>query len=338
MLESIQIIAIIQGLFLLIVLFKNRKKYIFTNYFYLNASLISLLLFLLGDDNSNLLLSNSDFFFVDNTLFITFLFLFLKNFSNHKSISFFKILPYFIPVVLYLFVEFYETYYQESHQIEILEHILYFTFVIYLVLSFYFTLKIPAKTVIKIPFFILIFSLFIEYSFDIFIFLTAIRIPEFIDSVLILEIALVFYYLTYLLVFNSNFIALPIDTSRYKNSSLNDNAIQLYISTMENIMESDQLYLNPDLSLQTFSEKTEIPKHFISEVLNVHLNKTFTQFVNEYRIQEFIKLYTNDQNNQFSILGIANSVGFKNKATFNTAFKKITGFSPSEYKKGVYNN
>ena len=338
MLETIQIIAIIQGLFLLIVLFKNRKKYIFANYFYFNAALISLLLFLLGDDNSNLLLSNSDFFFVDNTLFITFLFLFLKNFSDHTPIKLFKILPYFIPVVLYLLVEFYEIYYSETHKIEIVEHILYFTFIIYLVLAFYYTLKIPAKTVIKIPFFILIFSLFIEYSFDIIMFLTNSIIPAFIDSVLILEIAIVFYYLTYLLVFNTNFIAVPVDTGKYKNSSLNENAIQLYISTMENIMESDQLFLDSDLSLQSFSEKTAIPKHFISEVLNVHLNKTFTQFVNEYRIQEFIKLYTNDENNQFSILGIANSVGFKNKATFNTAFKKITGLSPSDYKKEVYNN
>ena len=169
-------------------------------------------------------------------------------------------------------------------------------------------------------------------------FLTNSIIPAFIDSVLILEIAIVFYYLTYLLVFNTNFIAVPVDTGKYKNSSLNENAIQLYISTMENIMESDQLFLDSDLSLQSFSEKTAIPKHFISEVLNVHLNKTFTQFVNEYRIQEFIKLYTNDENNQFSILGIANSVGFKNKATFNTAFKKITGLSPSDYKKEVYNN
>lgn len=333
MLQTIQIIAIIQGIFLLIVLFKNRKKYIFTNYFYLNAALISLLLFLLGDDNSSLVVSNSDFFLVDNTLFITFLYLFLKNFNNKKPIQFFNILHYFIPVLVYIFIELYEIFYRETYQIEIFEHILYFTFVIYLTFSFYYALKIPVKNTIKVPFFILIISLLIDYSSNIYSFLTNIGNTEYINTLLIFGIALVFYYLTYLFVFNTEFINLPIDNSKYKNSSLNEDDIQNYIKTMKSVMENDKLYLNTELSLQSFSEKTAIPKHFISEVLNIHLNKTFTQFVNEYRIDEFIKLYTNDQNNQYSILGIANSVGFKNKATFNATFKKITGVSPSDYKK-----
>jgi len=334
MLETVQIIAIIQGFFLLIILFKNRKKYIFTNYFYLNATLISLLFFLLGDDTSNLIVTNSDFFLVDNTLFITFLLLFLKDFKKPEPINL-KILPYFIPALLYLFIEFYEIYYTENFLIEILEHILYFTFVIYLALSFNYALKIPTKITVKIPFLILILSLFVQYSLDIFTFISTIGIPDFMDSFLILEIALVFYYLTYLFIFSADFMNLPIDTSKYKNSSLNENDIQQHILTIKTTMEREKYFLNSELSLQSFSEKTSIPKHFISEILNIHLNITFTQFVNEYRIKEFIKLYTNNQNKQYSILGIANSVGFKNKATFNTAFKKITGTSPSEYKKEV---
>lgn len=333
MLQTIQIIAIIQGLFLLIVLFKNRRNYIYANYFYLNFALISLLLFLLGDDNSNLIISNSDFFLVDNTLFITFLLLFLKYFNSRKSIKVVNILPFFIPVFLYIFIELYEIYYAETYKIEVLEHILYFTFVIYLAFSFYYTIKIPVKTTIKIPFFILIVSLFIDYSFSIFNFITNDADNSNITTLFIFEIALVFYYLTYLFVFNSSFINLPEDTTKYKNSSLTQIAIENYISTMKNAMEHEKLFLNSDLSLQIFSEKTAIPKHYISEILNIHLSKTFTQFVNEYRIEEFIKLYTNNQNNQYSILGIANSAGFKNKTTFNAAFKKITGFSPSEYKK-----
>ena len=103
--DTVQIIAIIQGFFLLIILFKNRKKYIFTNYFYLNATLISLLFFLLGDDTSNLIVTNSDFFLVDNTLFITFLLLFLKDFKKPEPINL-KILPYFIPALSTIFLSF----------------------------------------------------------------------------------------------------------------------------------------------------------------------------------------------------------------------------------------
>ena len=331
MLQTIQIIAIIQGLFLLIVLYKNKKSYLFTNYFYLNAALISLLIYLIGDDNTNLFISNSDLFLVDNTFFITFLLLFVKNFNSQKPIQFFKIIPYFIPVAVYFCLEIYELFFVETYYIEVVEHFLYFTFVIYLSLAFYYTQKLSVSTVIKVPFFILIISLFIDYSADIFTFVT--RIPNIanFNSILIFSIAIVFYYLTYLFVFNSDFINLPIN--KYKNSSLNDDDIQTFVSRMKEVMEQQKLYLNQDLSLQSFSEKTTISKHYISEILNTHLNKTFTQFVNEYRVQEFIKLYTNNQNNQYSILGIANSVGFKNKATFNTAFKKIKGESPSKYRK-----
>lgn len=338
MLQTIQLIAIIQGLFLLILLFKNRKNYIYTRYFYLFAALLSLILFLLGDDNSNLIISNSDFFLVDNTLFIVFLFLFLKNFTIQKPIQLSKIIPYFIPVVWYIFIELYEIYIGETYQIEVIEHLIYFIFVIYLAFSFYYTMRLAVKGFIKIPFCLLILSLFIDYSFSIFSFLNENDNLEYINTLFIFEIALIFYYLTYLFVFDDTFIKVPINTNKYKNSSLNEQDIQEYIRTIKEVMQNEKIYLNPDLTLQIFSEKTAIPKHYISEILNIHLNKTFTQFVNEYRIEAFINLYKNDTNAQYSILGLATTVGFKNKATFNSTFKKITGFSPSEYKKEVFNN
>ena len=333
MLQTFQIIALFQGLFLLIVLFKNKSKYIYSNYFYLNCSLISLLFFISGDNNANLFGSTFDFFLVDNKLFITFLFLFLKNFNSLKPIKFFKIVPFFLPVLVYVFIELNEIFYRETYGVEVIEHVLYFVFVIYLIFSFYFTMGINVSIFIKIPFYVLIFSLFLNYSLNIFSFVIHTRSYEILNSILIFEIAFIFYFLSYLFVFNINFINRPIDTAKYKNSSLNEENIETLIMKMKQFMIDEKMYLNPDLSLQTFSDKTTIPKHYISEILNIHLNKTFTQFVNEYRIQEFIKLYTNEENQHYSILGIANSVGFKNKATFNSSFKKIIGISPSEYKK-----
>ena len=120
--------------------------------------------------------------------------------------------------------------------------------------------------------------------------------------------------------------------SKYKNSALNSNAIDGYKKRIIDAMELDKVFTNENLSLQTFSETVNIPKHFISEILNVHLNTNFQDFVNEYRVEEFIKLYSDPQNDQYSILGLATSVGFKNKATFNANFKKIKGVSPTEYK------
>lgn len=333
MLQTIQLIAIIQGLFLLVILYKNKANYFFNDYFFLSATLFSLLLYLLGDDNKNLFISDYDLFAVDNTLFITFLFLFLKYYNKKEKFQITSILPYFIPVLFYVGVELFELVFYESYVIEIIEHILYFIFIAFLLTSLFFVYKRMSSNSIKIPFYIVIFSLIIVYCASIFNFFTAQNEISFFNSIVIIEIALLFYYLTYIFIFNTSFIHLPNDTSKYKNSSLNEADIDLYSKKMKLIMQDEKLFLDSDLSLQSFSSKTEIPKHYISEILNIHLHKTFTQFVNEYRIQEFIQLYTNDENNQFTIVGIANSVGFKNKATFNTTFKKITGVSPSEYRK-----
>lgn len=334
MIQALQIVALLQGLFLLVILLKNRENYDSTNFFYLYATLLSLFIFLLTDTNSHLVFSNHDLFLVDNTLFITFLLLFVSNFNSRKPILFYKIGPFFIPVLLYGCIEIYEAYNSETYIIEVFEHLLYLTFAIYLALAFYRTIKLSAPIAVKIPFIILILSLFKDYSFGIFSFFTAgIETLEDLNSLFIFEIALVFYYLSYLFVINHDFIKKQAaDINKYKNSSLNSNYIGDYKKRIIHAMENDRVFTNENLSLQAFSEIVDIPKHYISEILNVHLNTNFQDFVNEYRVEEFIKLYSNPENDHFSIMGIATSVGFKTKATFNANFKKIKGISPSEYK------
>jgi AraC-like DNA-binding protein len=61
------------------------------------------------------------------------------------------------------------------------------------------------------------------------------------------------------------------------------------------------------------------------------LHKNFNDYINELRIEEFIKLFKSDKGRQFTMLSIALDSGFNSKATFNRAFKKIKGCSPKEY-------
>ena len=58
----------------------------------------------------------------------------------------------------------------------------------------------------------------------------------------------------------------------------------------------------------------------------------FNQFLNKYRIEEAKKRLKDPEENQFVVLKIAYDVGFNSKSTFNTAFKKFTGMSPSQYR------
>lgn len=58
-------------------------------------------------------------------------------------------------------------------------------------------------------------------------------------------------------------------------------------------------------------------------------NKTFVQFLNEYRIAHACNLLGEQSH---SVLDIAFECGFSNQSNFNRAFRKITGKSPSQFR------
>jgi AraC-like DNA-binding protein len=63
------------------------------------------------------------------------------------------------------------------------------------------------------------------------------------------------------------------------------------------------------------------------------MNKSFFDFVNEYRVQEAKKLLSSPQYGHYSVYGIALDAGFNSKSAFYAAFGKYAGMSPSEFRK-----
>ena len=100
-------------------------------------------------------------------------------------------------------------------------------------------------------------------------------------------------------------------------------------------MEKDKLFMDSRLSIHEVSKKLNIPRQYISEVLNLHLNKSFQDFVNEYRVEAFVKNLENEQHGHFTLFGLANEVGFNSKSSFNAIFKKHKGLTPSQFKKSL---
>lgn len=98
------------------------------------------------------------------------------------------------------------------------------------------------------------------------------------------------------------------------------------------VMEDEQLFLDPILSLNILSEKIQIPEKEISLTLNKHLNKNFYNFVNEYRVNEVKKRLLNPKYKHLKIISIAYDCGFNSKPTFNRIFKEYTGKSPNSYR------
>lgn len=102
---------------------------------------------------------------------------------------------------------------------------------------------------------------------------------------------------------------------------------------LEEIMQNQKPYLESDLNLIKLAQLLSVSTHQLSYVINTGFNKNFFQYINEYRVEKAKKLLSDNANNHLSILGIAFESGFNSKTSFNTTFKKMTGQTPSEFKK-----
>ncbi len=104
-----------------------------------------------------------------------------------------------------------------------------------------------------------------------------------------------------------------------------------YYKSLISLFEKDQIYLQPDLSLKTLSDKLGISKSYLSALINKTTDKNFYHFVNSYRTEHLIRLLKEKKNKNFTILSLAYESGFNSKSTFQAFFKKNKGVTPTQF-------
>jgi len=120
---------------------------------------------------------------------------------------------------------------------------------------------------------------------------------------------------------------------KYRNIQLDADEIVSYRDKIKSIVEDEKCYLQPDFTLSQLSDKTKIAKHLLSNLFNVHLNVSFTDYTNQFRINKAIELLNDPSYDNLKISAIAYECGFNTLSAFNSAFKKNTNATPSEFKK-----
>jgi len=102
---------------------------------------------------------------------------------------------------------------------------------------------------------------------------------------------------------------------------------------LDSYFKEHKPYLNAELHLSEVSHQTEIPDHLISKAINFKAEMHFFDFVNSYRIQEATGLLADEEAMKtYTIEALARQCGFSNKTSFNKAFKKFTGQTPTSYR------
>lgn len=103
-------------------------------------------------------------------------------------------------------------------------------------------------------------------------------------------------------------------------------------------METAQPFLNPSLSLKELATQINLPARELSGIINQGTQQSFFDFINSYRIQfaqDKIRTTTDDK---LTILEVMYAAGFNSKSSFNTAFKKHTKLTPTQWKKQLTDN
>jgi len=122
---------------------------------------------------------------------------------------------------------------------------------------------------------------------------------------------------------------------KYAKSGLRKEQAEAYLTKLLSYMDDEKPYLDGDMTIHHLAQKTGIPRHYITEVLNEKYGRNFFTFVNEYRVREVISRINDPKYQHYTILAIAFDAGFNSKSTFNTIFKAYTGNTPSEYRNNL---
>ena len=142
-------------------------------------------------------------------------------------------------------------------------------------------------------------------------------------------------------IFLDNNDTLPIDHSKtdkvaetkqkYARSGLNDEKAEALYNQLMVLFKKEGYHKNNDLSLTELANALDTHPNYLSQIINAKEKKSFYDFVNSYRVQEFKQAIADQKHKQFTLLALAYECGFNSKSSLNRHFKKNTGQTPTEY-------
>jgi len=129
-------------------------------------------------------------------------------------------------------------------------------------------------------------------------------------------------------------IDLPVEepkSQKYAHSKFSEKDLDRLKTELEQIMQEKKPYLNQKLLKSELAELMGVSNPEMARLLNERIGMNYFEFVNYYRIKEFIELAKTDKAQELSVFGLAQESGFYSKTTFNKSFKQLMGMTPTAY-------
>lgn len=122
----------------------------------------------------------------------------------------------------------------------------------------------------------------------------------------------------------------------YESQRLSEAECEAIYNNVQAHMEQTKCYTDTSLHLGDLAESVGIAPTKLSQMFSIYAGKSFPEYLNLLRVEEFKKRASDPQYNQLTTVALAEMCGMK-KSAFFAAFKKIEGCTPNEWmeRKGI---
>jgi AraC-like DNA-binding protein len=126
----------------------------------------------------------------------------------------------------------------------------------------------------------------------------------------------------------------PASAGKYVKSGLSEATTAQYRTRLVELMDEENVYLQPDLSLPQLAGMVRCSVNHLSQVINAEFGASFFEFLNQYRIADAKTILASDP--KCHALDVALRVGFNSNSTFYSAFKKICHVTPAQFRRQAH--
>jgi AraC-like DNA-binding protein len=119
---------------------------------------------------------------------------------------------------------------------------------------------------------------------------------------------------------------------KYEKSSLSEEVEEAVLQKLARLMETDKIYLDNTLSLPKLAARLQTSPHHLSQLLNNRLGQTFFDWLARQRVLEAQRLLRQPTTAGLKIDDLAERVGYNSPSAFHTAFKRLTGQTPAQFR------
>nr|WP_297918059.1 helix-turn-helix domain-containing protein [uncultured Allomuricauda sp.] len=146
-----------------------------------------------------------------------------------------------------------------------------------------------------------------------------------------LSFSIIFYALLFLWIFKfrktSGFFESHV---KYASKKIDIYEAEALSIKLNQLFKEKELFRNPNLKIADLAKDLNVPSQRLSQFLNDNMGKSFSNFINEYRINAAKKMLLHEDRYKAETIGY--ECGFNSKSTFFTTFKKLTGHTPANFK------